>query len=307
MSKNRNNKNMVHERWWSEEDFKFLFDNYHSMPVAEIAAKLNRPLDSVYVTARNKGLSKRKVSVFTEDETWFIVNNYSVLPVGSIAFILSRTKQSVNHKAFRCGVTVQKVADWKYCIDCGKRLSRAAIYRDGVERCLECSHKRQVLENHPNWKGGVSSLEQIIYSMLRPVWGKPIMKRDNYTCQKCGKRGGDLHVHHLRFLTQIRDDVLREHPELDLDIPSDKRRAAILIVAEHNLNDGVTLCPDCHKAIHSEKPGELLEPPNVKSRAISSRASEGKGSGEGSTAMSVSPNNNPTHEYPAQHLLARVL
>ncbi len=47
------------------------------------------------------------------------------------------------------------------------------------------------------------------------------------------------------------------------------------------------------------KPGELLEHPNVKSRAISSRTIEGMGSMEGSTTRKVSPNNNLSHEHPA--------
>lgn len=49
------------------------------------------------------------------------------------------------------------------------------------------------------------------------------------------------------------------------------------------------------------KPGELLGTPNVKARAISSRAAMGDfGIAEGSTTMAVSPNNNPPHEHPAR-------
>lgn len=48
------------------------------------------------------------------------------------------------------------------------------------------------------------------------------------------------------------------------------------------------------------KSEELLGYPNVKTRAISSRAIEGIGSMEGSETNWVSPNNNPIHEYPTR-------
>ncbi len=49
-----------------------------------------------------------------------------------------------------------------------------------------------------------------------------------------------------------------------------------------------------------EKLGELLETPNVKTRAISSQAAMGEGIAEGSTTIGVSPNNNPRQERPTR-------
>ena len=56
-------------------------------------------------------------------------------------------------------------------------------------------------------------------------WRKGILKRDKYTCQKCGRVGGRLNVHHKndKLMTITRDE------------------------------DGTTLCIECHKAIHKRK------------------------------------------------------
>ena len=59
-------------------------------------------------------------------------------------------------------------------------------------------------------------------------WSQQIMKRDNYTCQVCGdNRGGNLNAHHLNGWNAF--------PEQRFD-----------------LDNGVTLCNDCHKEFHSE-------------------------------------------------------
>lgn len=262
MSKRRN------PRWsrrpWSEEEIRYLKDNYSDVPAKDIALKLNRTVDTVRTNARKYGVFKRKVSLFSDSEISFLIQNYGSMPSKDLAEIMGRTEESIEHKAMRIGITIKKIAQWKYCIDCGKRLSRSSCHNEKVKRCLSCSIAFNADENHHNWKGGVSTLEGIIYSLLRPVWGKPIMERDNFTCQICGKRGGDKEVHHIQLLAQIRDEAMREHPELDITNPSDKKKLAIIIVSKHKLEDGITLCKPCHKSVHTEKSGELLETPNVK-------------------------------------------
>ncbi|WP_425102759.1 HNH endonuclease [Burkholderia ambifaria] len=60
-------------------------------------------------------------------------------------------------------------------------------------------------------------------------WRFDVMLRDRFTCQHCGdSRGGNLHAHHIKpFAT---------HPELRVD-----------------LGNGITLCEQCHKAVHAKR------------------------------------------------------
>lgn len=56
-------------------------------------------------------------------------------------------------------------------------------------------------------------------------WRKAVFERDNYTCQRCGKRGGKLRAHHIE---RYRDCI-------------EKRT---------DISNGITLCDKCHIEIH---------------------------------------------------------
>lgn len=82
-------------------------------------------------------------------------------------------------------------------------------------------------ENHWNWQGGITEINSGLrrtteYKKLT----KSILKRDNYTCQVCGKYGGYLEVDHIKRW--------RDYPELRME-PSNLR----------------TLCLPCHLLTHN--------------------------------------------------------
>jgi hypothetical protein len=78
-------------------------------------------------------------------------------------------------------------------------------------------------DKSPMWKGGISPINKIIRrSIAYKEWREAVFKRDNYTCQECGQKGGTLHPHHIKPFAY--------YPEL---------RFAI--------GNGITLCIDCHK------------------------------------------------------------
>lgn len=52
-------------------------------------------------------------------------------------------------------------------------------------------------------------------------WKKKIFERDNYTCQCCGKHGGNLNAHHLYNFSEYKD-------------------------LRYDTNNGITLCEKCH-------------------------------------------------------------
>jgi hypothetical protein len=84
-------------------------------------------------------------------------------------------------------------------------------------------------DSHPNWKGGITNQNTKDRNTGEyNQWRKSVFRRDNYTCQVCGKRGGKINAHHIiRFAI---DKELR----LDLD-------------------NGITLCIKCHKKAHRRR------------------------------------------------------
>lgn len=76
------------------------------------------------------------------------------------------------------------------------------------------------------WKGGVSNKNSSIRNGVEfRLWRESVFTRDDYTCKKCGQKGGKLNPHHIfNFSTY-----------LDL-------RFAI--------DNGITLCKKCHREFH---------------------------------------------------------
>lgn len=84
-------------------------------------------------------------------------------------------------------------------------------------------------EKHWNWQGGITpGLMEIRNSIEYKNWQKAIFERDDFTCQRCGKRGGEMHAHHIKSFAKF--------PKLRFHIPN-----------------GQTLCISCHYKIHSQE------------------------------------------------------
>lgn len=86
--------------------------------------------------------------------------------------------------------------------------------------CRMCKMPKN--EEHWHWNGGISSeREQFKNTPEYREWRKAVFKRDNYTCQCCGKKSKKLEAHHKYNYA--------EYPELRLDV-----------------DNGITLCENCH-------------------------------------------------------------
>jgi len=96
-------------------------------------------------------------------------------------------------------------------------------------------------KNHYNWKGGMYSLNMLIRKCYEyRQWVQDIFKRDDYTCQECGKRGGQLQAHHIKpFALIIKENKITTLAE------------ALLCYELWDYDNGQTLCLDCHKKTDS--------------------------------------------------------
>jgi len=61
-------------------------------------------------------------------------------------------------------------------------------------------------KNGSNWQGGITEKNTIIRSGLEyKLWREAVFKRDNFTCQKTGERGGKLVAHHIQTFSQHKE------------------------------------------------------------------------------------------------------
>lgn len=88
--------------------------------------------------------------------------------------------------------------------------------------CKKCYIESIRGENSKLWKGGLTKQSKINRNRSEYLnWRNNVYKRDNYTCKKCMKKGGELQAHHIYNFS--------EYEELRYDI-----------------NNGITLCKKCH-------------------------------------------------------------
>ena len=94
---------------------------------------------------------------------------------------------------------------------------------------------------NPNWKGGITPIiKQIRESYQYNQWRQAIFIRDNFTCQKCKKYGVELEAHHIKPFSKLIQEAKEYMPLLDL------YSACMLYTPLWDINNGETLCKDCH-------------------------------------------------------------
>ena len=122
-------------------------------------------------------------------------------------------------------------------------------------------------ENHPNWKGGICSLNARLREFSASNLAQARREKDNYTCQMCGAHS-NLHVHHIVPFSWIVNKIVQQHPDLDMEKDSDALYDIITSDKDFlDLNNMITVCKDCHLfKIHNYK------------RTTSSQASSEEGS-----------------------------
>lgn len=139
-----------------------------------------------------------------------------------------------------------RIGKTKYCSQSCSALSRVEALRQRsmgnnwgslrrmtpeLRAKLSTSHKgkarpkgalSKIGRRNPNWRGGTSPINKRIRRSVRFFrWRKAVFERDNYTCQECNVRGGELHPDHIKPFALF--------PGLRFEI-----------------SNGRTLCKQCH-------------------------------------------------------------
>lgn len=113
-------------------------------------------------------------------------------------------------------------------------------------RCATCKKirlsKLNSRSNHPNWKGGITELNKEIRNLIKKNgWYLEVFKRDKYTCVICSKSNIYLEAHHIISL-----QFLKKY--FNIKNISDAKNCKLLF----DINNGITLCKECHKTIHKK-------------------------------------------------------
>lgn len=107
------------------------------------------------------------------------------------------------------------------CSECSLELS---AYTSKI--CKSCLYKSRRGENHPQWKGGLTPINETIRkSKEYNQWRRDVFKRDSWSCVKCGYRSNgksDLRADHIKPF----------HLYIDLRL---------------DVTNGRTLCIECDK------------------------------------------------------------
>lgn len=130
--------------------------------------------------------------------------------------------------------------------------------RTGLKQCaIKLRTKSQALKgiarphvqgsNNKNWKGGITGWRKLARGRLNEHFVRPVMERDGFKCMWCGSLK-NLVVHHSKrsFMKIVHIALSQGYTEDNLETFVSE------IVALHTLEDGVTLCKQCHDKYHKE-------------------------------------------------------
>lgn len=104
------------------------------------------------------------------------------------------------------------------------RRKMSAVHRG---RKFTVEHRRKIAnarggERSNFWRGGITPERKRIYNSAEyKIWRTAVFERDDYTCRRCGQRGGWLEAHHIKPFWRF---------------PHLRFKAA----------NGLTLCKPCH-------------------------------------------------------------
>jgi hypothetical protein len=234
-----------------------------------IGEKLNIPESSVDSMLKRKGVIKRKAEDVQQKASIETIKKLyeGGLSVKQVAKELGYTSSgSVSLRLRNAGVVLRKIPKpayripkihWptvvdRYCKGEGST-EIAETYSVSYATILKILHDMNVpirLRHYRHKVGGYTGKRDRLTYRVRNCkkyidWRIAVLKRNGYTCQDCDQIGKDLEAHHLKPFYQIFNDFaeLLEGCDNTPDIITER--------AQHylpfwDINNGLTLCKECH-------------------------------------------------------------
>ena len=143
-------------------------------------------------------------------------------------------------KAVYCSKACYDWAQTKYrgkqCSICGEVFKiRGNMKRYSTCPKEACRKKKKTKENNPNWRGGITKPRHAAMSTKRyKTWRQAVFERDDYTCRKCGQRGGELNADHIKAWAAYKE-------------------------LRYVVGNGRTLCVKCHKKTYKASQKQVRE------------------------------------------------
>lgn len=150
-------------------------------------------------------------------------------------------------------------------------LSSELIKKRNSERIITLEQRKRFSEMRSGdksnfWKGGVSKENQCFRALINQMfeykqWVKSVLARDNYSCCECGVQNHNLEVHHIKPFQQIIDE-------------NNITTIEQVVECEElwNIDNGISLCIDCHRKTFKETKMILRKQNNAKLQELFDRA-----------------------------------
>jgi hypothetical protein len=118
--------------------------------------------------------------------------------------------------------------------------------KETIEK-MSISRTGKIGENSNAWKGGKLSITRLIKGFQnRKGWYKLIYERDGFKCVYCGSIK-KIEAHHKKPIKKIVDEY-KDNFENNEDLYN--FLISLDIIVDINLDNGITLCRECHKKEH---------------------------------------------------------
>lgn len=198
---------------WSEKNDKSCYDYYQNSGIS-VWWKCQNGIHPDY---------KRKIS--SSNTHGFRCPKCSHIDAGNKNSIDLTGMEFGKLKVIKYGYSKNNRRYWLCQCSCGsepKYISVGHLISGSIISC-GCYHIESISgENNRNWKGGITAENLSARSSSEyERWRKAVYKKDNFTCQCCGKKCNKLNAHHIYSFS--------DHKEIRYD-----------------LTNGITMCEKCH-------------------------------------------------------------